>query len=321
MIRCTMYVDGVMREDIPLAEISEIIPDPKNQVWLDLEGESVDQIALLREEFGFHELSLEDCFKAGQRAKIDEYPGYYFLVFYSPALRSDDGDIDAHELHCFVGSNYVVTTHRHPMPALRLAHQRWSQNPAMLNQGVGFLVYTIMDAIIDEYFPLLDHLNDSIEALEDRVLDGDPEATLKEIFRLKKNLLFARRILAPKRDIFNILARRDQPLFSPQTQFYLRDVYDHLIRLLEQVDTQRDMVASLREASISMISNRLNSVMKTLTVIATVLMTLSLIAGIYGMNFDFMPELHWHWGYPAVLGMMAVSGIAMVSYFRRRKWF
>lgn len=321
MIRCTMYVDGVIREDIPLADISDVIPQAANQVWLDLEGEAPERMQLLKEEFGFHDLSLEDCVKAGQRAKLDEYPGYYFLVFYSPYWDAKKLRIRARELHCFVGPNYLVTVHHEPLPALTTALQRWRHNSAMINQGVGYLVYTIMDSVIDEYFPLLNTLDQQIDALENQILRQQQNHTANDIFRLKRNLLYLRKILAPKRDIFNGLSRRDTPFFTAQTQLYLRDVYDHILRLLEQVDTQREMTAGLLEAYLSSMSNRMNAVMKTLTVAATMLMTWGLIAGIYGMNFKHMPELDWPLGYPMALGLMAVSGGLMAWFFRRKGWF
>lgn len=321
MIHCTMYVDGTIRDDLPFAEISEILPNPKNHVWCDIEGDAREHVAFLKEEFGFHDLALEDCVKAGQRTKVDEYPGYYFLVFYSPYWDEATQQACAHELHCFVGANYVVTVHHAPIPALAIARQRWRHNPAMLQEGVGYLVYTLMDSIVDEYFPQLDRMEELIEATEVQVMDNPQKAVLNQIFRLKKNLIFLRKVLAPKRDIFNILSRRDQPFFTAQTQFYFRDVFDHLLRILEQVDAHREMTASLLDAYLSGISNQLNAVMKTLTVMATVLMTLSLIAGIYGMNFKYMPELKWPYGYPMVIIGMGIIGAVMTWLFRRKNWF
>ncbi|MBI4366131.1 MAG: magnesium/cobalt transporter CorA, partial [Deltaproteobacteria bacterium] len=229
--------------------------------------------------------------------------------------------IHARELHCFVGANYVVTVHHEPMPALATARVRWRQAVETVTEGIGFLVYTIMDSVVDEYFPLLDRLNEGLEELETRVLQNAADHTSQQIFRLKKNLLHLRKILAPKRDIFNILSRRDQPLFPAQTQFFLRDVYDHLLRILEQVDTQREMAAGLLEAYLSAVANRTNVVMKTLTVAATILMTLSLVAGIYGMNFEHMPELKWRYGYTMALGIMVAVSVVMGLLFRRKKWF
>lgn len=321
MIRCTMYIDGVLREDLPVADISDVIPVSDNQVWLDLEGGDVEHIELLREEFGFHELALEDSIKAGQRSKLDEYPGYYFLVFYAPHWDAETQRVQARAVHCFVGPNYLVTVHREPIVALQTARQRWKQKLGLLQQGIGYLVYVLMDCVIDEYFPLLEQFNGTIEHIEEHVFESPTSAVLDQIFTLKKDLLYLRKILSPKRDIFNILSRRDQTLFANQTQPYLRDVYDHLLRLLEQIDLQREMSASLLDVYISATSNRLNAIMKTLTVTATVLMTWSFIAGLYGMNFEWMPELHWKWGYPAALGLMLLSGAGMIQYFRKKKWF
>ncbi|MBI2345318.1 MAG: magnesium/cobalt transporter CorA [Deltaproteobacteria bacterium] len=321
MIRCTTYLNGTIRDDLPLAEISDVIPKAENQVWLDLEGEPPERMQLLKEEFGFHDLSLEDCVKAGQRAKVDEYPGYYFLVFYSPYWDAAHHRIRARELHCFVGPNYLVTAHREPIHAIQTARQRWGQHAAMIPQGIGFLVYTIMDSVIDEYFPLLQQLDASIEALEERLFQPQNEQKPDDLFRLKKNLLYLRKILAPKRDIFNALARRDQPLFSAQTQFYLRDVYDHVIRLIEQVDALREMATSLLDTYLSAVSNKTNTIMKSLTGVATVLMMLGLIAAVYGMNFRHMPELDWPYGYPAAVTLMGLCGFIMALYFRRKRWF
>jgi magnesium transporter len=181
-------------------------------------------------------------------------------------------------------------------------------------------MYLLIDPIVDEYMPLLDNLSDKIDDLEDYIFtDSNPEA-LEEIFRIKKQLLFLRKSITPLRDVFNTLLRREQPIFSRETTVYFQDVFDHLIRVTDTIDTLRDMLGSIMDAYLSIASNRMNAVMKQLTSISAILMSVTLIAGIYGMNFEIMPELKWHYGYVWALGSMLAVGLGVYLYFRKIKW-
>lgn len=219
-----------------------------------------------------------------------------------------------------MGKNYIVTLHRQELPILREIADRWSRHPQAFEGGVGLLLYDILDALVDSYFPILDQIDEKIDQIETSIFQRGATESSEKIFRLKRALLVLRRIATPLRDMFNILTRRDHPLLSEQAVTYLRDIYDHTLRIVDTIDTYRDILAGALDAYLTVISNQLNVVMKSLTVVATILMSVGLIAGIYGMNFEYMPELTWRFGYFYALGLMVLIGVVLLYYFRRIKW-
>jgi magnesium transporter len=295
-------------------QISELLPDPEAIVWLDVQDPSEGDIDLLRREFGFHELALEDVITRHERAKVDQYEGWYFIVFY--ALRSEG----VQEIDLFVGQNYLVTVHHGDVPEIAETAERWRNNAARFERGVGLVVYSLLDAIVDGYFPLVDELAERVEAVERNIFDTRSGNSLDDIFVLKRQLLNVRRVLSPQREVLNILVRRDNPIFNQELVLYFQDVYDHSVRVLDTIDLYREQLSGLIDAHLSVISNRLNDIMKRMTALATILMTLALIAGIYGMNFKIMPELNWVYGYPYALGLMAITGGILFAIFRHLDW-
>lgn len=298
-------IDGFLRND-------------STPVWLDIQDPTDADIDLLRQEFGFHELSLEDAARREQRPKVDEYPGYYFIVLYSASCGADAG-VRTHEIHCFWGKNYVVTLHDGPLPEVDTAIQRWSAADDPEEQTVAHQVYTLLDAVVDGYFPVLDAVADRIAEIEGDIFEGQ-SGTLRELFALRRQLLNARRTLAPSRDVVNVLLRRDIPVFPPALVPYLADVYDHAIRVIDTLDLQHDLLSSAVETYLSVTSNRLNQTMRTMTALTIGLMAPTLIAGIYGMNFHYMPELEWRLGYPFALALMAAVGGGLLLLFKRIGW-
>jgi magnesium transporter len=308
-----------VREAVSPEEISDLVADPAALLWVDVVNPSVEEFDLVAREFGFHPLAVEDAMRRHQRPKIDEYDGYLFMIFY--ALDLCDGHPCGQEIAFFIGKNYVMTVHDSDLPALSATRERWQANVANDGQrSVGFLVYVILDAIVDDYFPVIDAVAERIDALEDEIFSGNEAATQEEIFRLKRNLLDVRRIVAPERDVMNRLVRRDAPVFDPSVIVYFQDVYDHILRVTDAVDTYRDVLSSALDANLSMTSYRLNEVVKRLTSSSIILMSVTLIAGIYGMNFVYMPELSWRWGYPAALGGMALLAAVLLLIFKRIDW-
>jgi len=273
----------------------------------------------LARQFGFHPLSIEDCRHQHQRPKVEEFPGYYFIVLYEAVL-NDVGRLQLGELGIFLGKNYLVTVHSEPIRAIETAERLWRSWTDLAERGTGLLAYLLIDAVVDDYLPLLDTVSDRMDSLEDRIFADFQDESLEEIFRIKKELLLLRRAVTPLRDVFNTLLRREQPIFSRETHTYFQDVFDHLIRVADTIDTLRDMIGSMMDAYLSISGNRMNLVMKRLTSIATILMSVTLVAGIYGMNFDYMPELKWRFGYVGALLSMLVVGLAIYSHFRRIKW-
>jgi magnesium transporter len=306
--------------DFPAADISDYCLSEQNVVWADVSDPTGKDFEELAEEFNFHPLSIEDCRNAHQRPKVEEYPGYYFIVLYESELVGADDDLELRELNIFLGPNYLVTVHSRPIRAIETAKRLWAEWTDRSGQGAGLLAYLLIDAIVDDYLPLLDVLSDHMDDLEDNIFgDFKPEA-IQDIFRIKKQLLYLRRSITPLRDVFNTMLRREQPIFPRETLVYFQDVFDHIIRVADTIDNLRDMLGSTMDAYLSVSGNRMNQVMKRLTSISTILMSVTLVAGIYGMNFDFMPELKWRFGYVFALLSMVGIGLGIYFYLRKIKW-
>ena len=301
-------------------EISNLCEADTNIVWVDVADPTSADFDELAQEFGFHPLSIEDCRQEHQRPKVEEFPGYYFLVLYEAEWTEDRG-LELRELNIFFGKNFLVSVHSQPLRAVKTGERLWREwKEDLAERGTGLLAYLLMDAVVDDYLPLLDTLSDRMDDLEDQIfVDFRPEA-IEEIFRIKKQLLFLRRSVTPLRDVFNVMLRREQPIISRETSVYFQDVFDHLIRVADTIDTLRDMLGATMDAYLSISGNRMNMVMKRLTSISTILMSVTLIAGIYGMNFLYMPELGWRYGYVGALTGMVVIGLAIYYYFRKIKW-
>lgn len=300
-------------------EISELCSLAPNIVWVDVADPTSEDFDELAKEFGFHALSIEDCRNEHQRPKVEEYQGYYFIVLYEAQLVLGRR-LELRELNIFLGKNFLVTVHSQPIVAIEVAERLWREWSDLAERGTGLLAYLLIDSIVDDYMPLLDALSDRMDELEDQIFVDFKVEALEEIFRIKKELLFLRRSVTPLRDVFNTLLRREQQIFSRETHVYFQDVFDHLIRVADTIDTLRELLGATMDAYLSVSGNRMNMVMKRLTSISTILMSVTLIAGIYGMNFDFMPELKWRFGYIGALGSMLAIGVAIYLYFRRIKW-
>ena len=307
-------------EDCVAADISELREVEGNIIWADVSDPTSADFEELAEEFGFHHLSIEDCQNAHQRPKVEEYTGYYFIVLYEAELAGPNDRLELRELNIFLGKNYLVTVHSRPIRAIATASRLWHEWTDRADQGAGLLSYLLIDAIVDDYLPLLDLISERMDDLEDSIFGEFRAEAIREIFSIKKKLLYLRRSITPLRDVFNMLLRREQPIFPRETHVYFQDVFDHLIRVADTIDTLRDMLSSTMDAYLSVSGNRMNQVMKRLTSISTILMSVTLIAGIYGMNFVLMPELRWRFGYVFALLSMVVVGLALYVYLKKVKW-
>ncbi len=317
---CLNSADKKFIDDCPAADISDLRATEQNIIWADVSDPTSADFTELAEEFGFHRLSIEDCRKEHQRPKVEEYDGYYFIVLYEVELVGPEQKLELRELNIFLGHNYLVTVHSRPIRALDTARRLWHEWTDRAEHGSGLLAYLLIDAIVDDYLPLLDILSERIDDLEDEIFGTFKPEAIEEIFRIKKQLLFLRRAITPLRDVFNTLLRREQPIFARATYVYFQDVFDHLIRVADTIDTLRDMLGSTMDAYLSMSGNRMNMVMKRLTSISTILMSVTLIAGIYGMNFELMPELKWQFGYVFALLSMVGVGLALYVYLKKVNW-
>ncbi len=305
-----------------LDAISELLQDKDNVIWLDLTDPSEQELQHVAAEFNFHPLAVEDASHSHQRPKVDTYDHFFFVIFYSVLLDEKAYNLIIHELKIFVGENYLVTVHRHSIKALEEAEQRWRRNQEHLDQGVGILLYSLLDSIVDNYFPVVDALVDQAEEMEDRIFEGHNRSTTftAELLELKKRFLQLRRIAGPERDVLNVLTNRDSPVFNEKNIVYFRDVFDHIIRVADTIDLYRDQLSSTMDANLTVASNELNRVMRTLTTASIVLMSDALIASIYGMNFENMPELKLPYGYFGALALMLFISTALLLFFKRRHW-
>jgi magnesium transporter len=311
---------GEFLTDVPVSAIPDLRQERDTALWLDITCPDKADVALLHEAFGLHPLAVEDILHETQRPKIDVYNDYYLIVFYTARFAREDSRIIMHELDLVVGHNFVVSVHDEPMPQIDETIARWHAPDSPIESHVASLLYWLLDTIVDDYFPLIDAIAEQVEDLEDQIFIHSDDSAIETIFRLKKELLTLRRIVAPERDVLNVLLRREVVVFDVAHTIYLQDLYDHILRVTDSIDTYRDLLSSALDSFLSLQSNRLNQIVKVLTIASIVLMSASLVAGIYGMNFESMPELHWRYGYPFALGLMlAISG-GLLLLFRRMKW-
>ncbi len=317
---CLNSAEKKFQENLPAANISEYCRDDKHVVWADVSDPTSEDFLELAAEFNFHPLSIEDCHNAHQRPKVEEYPGYYFIVLYEAELVGEHDNLELRELNIFLGSNFLVTVHSRPIRAVKTASRLWKEWTDRAEHGAGLLAYLLIDAIVDDYMPLLDILSERMDGLEDQIFVDFQSEAIQEIFRIKKQLLYLRRSITPLRDVFNTMLRREQPIFARETHVYFQDVFDHIIRVADTIDTLRDMLGTTMDAYLSVAGNRMNMVMKRLTSVATILMSVTLIAGIYGMNFNFMPELKWKYGYVFALSSIVAVGFGLYLYLRKVEW-
>ncbi|MBA3416426.1 MAG: magnesium/cobalt transporter CorA [Chloroflexia bacterium] len=310
---------GDLTDPAAIEAISDLLADGTRLLWIDVKDPSPEEMQRIGEEFGLHPLAIEDAIHRHERPKLEQYEGYVYIVFY--ALEMSDGRPTTREINLFVGENYLLTVHEGDLAVIAETADRWTDHLRRhAPPTAGVLAYVVIDAIVDGYFPAIDELAERIEDLEDDIFGGHALDTQREIFRLKKDLLAVRRVVAPERDVMNVLVRRDAPLFTEKEATYFRDVYDHLLRITDIIDTYREVLSGALDANLSMTSYRLNATVKRMTSSSIILMSMALVSGIYGMNFVNMPELGWGLGYLWALVLMAVIGGSLFAFFRRIDW-
>ncbi len=315
---------GAIISDLPVEQIAGAVRDPAARLWIDLEAATVEQQRYILEEvFKFHPLAVEDAINEVHVPKVDEYGNYLYLVFHTIKLGSERMDIDTQEIDIFLGANYLITLHDHVSNNINKLWNGDYHRERGLANGPARLLYELLDRQIDAYIPLLDEFEARIEQLGDLIFMSkqvDERAILNDILTAKSSALRLHRILIPQREVLARLARDDLGSIPAESRLYFQDLYDHLLRLADLAESMRFLVDSTMTTHLTLTSKRLNEVMKVLTIISTIFMPLSFIAAIYGMNFDFMPELHWRWGYPLVwFFFIGISGM-MLYIFRRRGW-
>jgi magnesium transporter len=327
-IRMVDYT-GAEVVDRELTDATDCLPylQGPTRTWIHVQGAAeADTLRELGRIFDLHPLALEDVVLGDQRPKAERYGAQLFMILADPEVR--DGRVVVHQVSLFLGDRFVISFHTGPTDPFGVVRTRIRHPEGrMRSRGPDYMFYALADLIIDRGFPALGALGDRIEDLEDDLLERPSRNTPRELHAIKRDLLALRRKLWPQREAVNAVMRDDGGLVTDETRVYLRDCYDHAIQVMDLVESYRDVTAGLLDLYLSSVSNRLNEVMKVLTVIATIFIPLTFITGLYGMNFSNpespwdMPELHWYWGYPYALGLMAVVAIGMLGYFKRKGWF
>jgi magnesium transporter len=328
-VRVTIIDYGPDRlEEKVVERFEELLPyrDSPTVTWINIEG--LHDIALLEslgQHFGIHSLTLEDVLNCGQRPKIEDYGTYHFLVLKSLSL--PEGSLELEQISFILGKNYVLTIQEVPGDSFEAVRQRIRRGKGLIRKaGADYLLYALVDALIDEFFPVLERLGEQVEELEDQVILQPSPEILRQVHSVKRDLLVLRRTAWPERDTISAFSREESHLISEDTKVFVRDCYDHIVQVIDMIETYRDLTSGLQEAYLSSISNRMNEIMKVLTIISTIFIPLTFIAGIYGMNFDprasplNMPEIEWFWGYPFSLALMGIVAVALVMFFRRKGW-
>ena len=323
-ITVTTYDKNDMQE-LTCTKAEDCLPaiHPAGITWIDVKG--LNDTALIEEigkRFNLHPLTLEDIVNVEQRPKVEEFDGYVFVTLKLLHWRKQSSSFSIKPLSLVLGKDFVLSFHESESGLFNTIHSRLSSNPnqRLRQHGSDYLLYRLIDAVVDEYFTILEGLGDRIEELEDKIITAPRPVVARTIYRLKRQMLLLRKVIWPMREAISHMLHSDDSFFTKFTLVYMRDVYDHSIQAIDTIDTFRDMLASMLDMYLSSLTNRMNEIMKTLTIITTIFIPITAIASIYGMNFSEIPGLRWEYGYYAALGAMLFMAIGMVVYFRIRKW-
>jgi len=320
-----MYYDGeqLVEEEVTDVTACRTWLSRPGVTWINVEGvHQIDLLERLGECVGLHPLVLEDIANTGQRPKVEDYGGYLYIVLRMLSLHAATQEVVGEQVSLVLGPNFVISFQEgiagDAFDPIR-ERLRTSKGRAR-REGADYLVYSLIDAIVDGYFVLLEKLGEQIEELDERMLASSAREATRTINHLKREMIWLRKAVWPLREMISALQRAESSLIRVSTGVYLRDVYDHTIEVIDTVETYRDVLSGMLDNNLSLLTARLNEVMKVLTVISTIFIPLTFITGVYGMNFRYMPELGWRWGYPLVMLGMAIIGVALYIYFRRKKW-
>ena len=321
IINCAAYSDGRRVANIPIEAISEHLDDANGFLWIGLHEPSEKLLKQIQEEFKLHDLAIEDAHRAHQRPKLETYGDTLFIVLRTAQMNAQTREIYFGETHFFVGGNFIVSIRHGSSRAYTDVRTRCESTPHLLRKGPGFALYAVMDSIVDQYFPVIDALEGELEILEENIFgEKSSRQTTEQIYHLKRQLVDVKRAISPLIDICTRLMRFDLKLIPEDTRPYFRDVYDHVIRINEMVDSGREILGTALEANFSLISIAQSDIHKRFAGWAAIIAVPTMIAGIYGMNFRFMPELSWQYGYPFVLILTVVICGVMYAVFKRSGW-
>jgi magnesium transporter len=308
--------------DLDVAEMRAAIESGAGTLWVDIDIRVPEAVALLGDVFHFHPLAIEDALNPQSRVKIEEYKGFMILIVRTIAFvehTEDPYDIETVNLTCFLGRNYLVTAHGGQMTPVEQTRVLIDKNPELASAGAARLMHTVVDEAVNAYFPILDQLDEFMDGLEEKVFAAFDQSALREIFSVKRLVLSLRRHLSPERDIFAVLTNRPSTLLSVDTQVYFRDIYDHILRINDAIETYRELLSNTLDSYLTQVSNRLGTVTKALSVVATVSLPFVVVSGMWGMNFEHIPLQHWRHGFLLMLVVQIGLGGLLLMYLRWRK--
>lgn len=319
-----VYREGAERVEsgFTAEQLPELLKEEKAVIWIDMEKPTEADEQLLLNLFHFHPLTLEDCRETRNYPKVEEFPGYLYFIVHGVRADTSPDHFNTIELDAFLGPNYVITYHHEMFRSINNVKKLLSSSPAACQRGPAFLLYQILDQIVDFYSPVLDDFDERIAKLEDDIftLRRPNQAILEEIMDLKRGVLRLRRISARQMEVILRTSRGEFALIPPPMLPFYRDIHDHIIRITDLAESYRDLINGSLDAYMSVVGNRMNEIMKVLTIFSAIMLPLTFIAGLYGMNFDNLPELHWKYSYYVVLAVMVVVAAGMLTFFWRRGW-
>ena len=320
IINCAAYAGGQRLADIDLNKVHQVLREKDKFVWIGLHDPTEEVLSRVQDEFDLHDLAIEDAHSAHQRPKIEVYGDSIFVVLRTAQMNTDR-HIDFGETHFFVGVNFIVSIRHGSSVTYTEVRKRCESMPEILGKGQGFVLYAVMDFIVDRYFPVVHELEMELQKLEDKIFKEKPSRdTTEQIYQLKRELLDVKRAVSPLIDICNRLMRFDIKCISKDTQPYFQDIYDHAIRINEMVDNTRELLNTALEANFSLISISQNDTSKKFAGWAAIIAVPTMVAGFYGMNFKFMPELNWYYGYYAVIILTILACSLLYYFFKRSGW-
>ncbi len=319
LVNCAAYQNGKKLGDIRKEDIHDYLSRPGCFVWMALKDTTPEEMGEMQQQFGLHELAVEDAHHGHQRPKIEEYGDSLFAVLHT--IEPEGEDLRVGELSLFVGRNYVLSVRNRSEQGFASVRERSEREPHLLKHGATFVFYALIDTVVDRYFPVLEAIEDELEEVESRIFDVSPgRENIEALYAIKQKLMVLKHAMGPLHEAVGRLYGGRVPALCLNTQEYFRDVADHLLRLNQSIDSLRDMVITALSVNLSMITIQENETVKRLAAYAALVAVPTMIAGVYGMNFEHMPELKWAWGYPLAIGMMVVIDAYLFWRFRKAKW-
>ncbi len=302
-------------------EVSQLLADG-GALWVDIDSTVRSQHALLEKVFRFHPLAIEDTLNPNSRVKLEEYEGFLFIIVRGVSLATsteDPYDLETKDLYCFLGRNFLVTVHAGPMPSVDRVANSIRRSPDLLDRGIERALHAVLDDTIDSFFPILAQIDEFIDSLEERVFIQFDEEALRDLFHVKRLVLSLRRYLQPSREVMNVLTNRPSALLTTDVQIYFRDIYDHVLRINDALDTYRELLSSTMDAYLTQVSNRLGTATKALSVVATMSLPFVVVSGMWGMNFSKIPLSGWPHGFMVLVAIQLLLGFALLAFLRWRK--